>query len=216
MALGVHDPLVHIRRRVYDLACNWKVFCDNYLDGGYHVAGAHPSLAAQCDLDRYSTQIYKTVSIQTCPPKETPQEDDNGREPGSKAAPQSDQSISSARLSSTGDGCVAASAYAFLYPNLMMNRYGPWLDTNLVLPTSINSCRVIFNYYLHPTYCEDQQYIESSLAASDQVQQEDIALCEAVQEGLQSPVYREGRYVPDVEGAMFQFHQMLYQDVTRC
>jgi len=24
-------------RREYTLECNWKVFVDNYLDGGYHV-----------------------------------------------------------------------------------------------------------------------------------------------------------------------------------
>src|SRR5262249_4017461 len=24
-------------RKTYDLACNWKVYVDNYLDGGYHV-----------------------------------------------------------------------------------------------------------------------------------------------------------------------------------
>ena len=24
--------------------------------------------------------------------------------------------------------------YAFVYPNLMINRYGPWMDTNVVLP----------------------------------------------------------------------------------
>ena len=31
-------------RREYRLRCNWKVFADNYLDGGYHVPFAHPAL----------------------------------------------------------------------------------------------------------------------------------------------------------------------------
>jgi choline monooxygenase len=25
--------------------------------------------------------------------------------------------------------------YAYIFPNFMVNRYGPWLDTNLVIPT---------------------------------------------------------------------------------
>ena len=37
--LGMSDSsLVHISRREYVLNCNWKVFADNYLDGGYHVS----------------------------------------------------------------------------------------------------------------------------------------------------------------------------------
>jgi hypothetical protein len=36
---GMADSsLVHITRREYVLNCNWKVFADNYLDGGYHVS----------------------------------------------------------------------------------------------------------------------------------------------------------------------------------
>jgi len=38
LEVGMSDSsLVHIRRREYVLGCNWKVFADNYLDGGYHV-----------------------------------------------------------------------------------------------------------------------------------------------------------------------------------
>ncbi|HRE92194.1 MAG TPA: SRPBCC family protein, partial [Myxococcota bacterium] len=43
-ATGI-EGMAYGGRRVWDLACNWKVVCDNYLDGGYHVAVAHPSLA---------------------------------------------------------------------------------------------------------------------------------------------------------------------------
>ncbi|KAF9626125.1 hypothetical protein IFM89_030972, partial [Coptis chinensis] len=38
--------------------------------------------------------------------------------------------------------------YAFVYPNFMINRYGPWMDTNLVLPLGPNKCQVIFDYFL--------------------------------------------------------------------
>jgi choline monooxygenase len=27
------------------------------------------------------------------------------------------------------------SLFAYLFPNFMLNRYGPWLDTNAVIPT---------------------------------------------------------------------------------
>jgi choline monooxygenase len=28
---GIADPLVHVASRAYEIQCNWKVFCDNYL-----------------------------------------------------------------------------------------------------------------------------------------------------------------------------------------
>lgn len=34
-----------------------KVFCDNYLDGGYHVPYAHGGLASGLDLDSYTTSV---------------------------------------------------------------------------------------------------------------------------------------------------------------
>src|SRR5262245_48934250 len=32
------DGLRFVTRRAYPMQCNWKVFVDNYLDGGYHIA----------------------------------------------------------------------------------------------------------------------------------------------------------------------------------
>src|SRR5262249_40867453 len=31
------EKLWFVQRREYEIDCNWKVFVDNYLDGGYHV-----------------------------------------------------------------------------------------------------------------------------------------------------------------------------------
>jgi hypothetical protein len=45
------------------------------------------------------------------------------------------------------------------------------------------------------------------------LQVEDIALCEAVQLGLEEPSYGVGRYAPGPERPMFQFHQQLYAAV---
>lgn len=84
------------------------------------------------------------------------------------------------------------------------------MDTNVVVPTGPATCRVLFDYYVDPARFGDREFIESSLRASDAVQQEDIQLCHRVQEGLSSPAYDVGRYAPGVEGPMFHFHQLLY------
>jgi phenylpropionate dioxygenase-like ring-hydroxylating dioxygenase large terminal subunit len=40
-------------RRIYDIACNWKVYVDNYLEG-YHVPMAHPGLFRELDYAEYA------------------------------------------------------------------------------------------------------------------------------------------------------------------
>ena len=52
------ERLVYGGQRVYDLDCNWKVYCDNYLDGGYHVPSLHPGLAGGLDLESYRTELF--------------------------------------------------------------------------------------------------------------------------------------------------------------
>ena len=45
-----------MERRHYTLDCNWKVFVDNYLDGGYHVPHLHKGLHSVLD---YSTLHHR-------------------------------------------------------------------------------------------------------------------------------------------------------------
>ena len=43
------EKLQWMERRTYILNCNWKVFVDNYLDGGYHVPHLHQGLDSVLD-----------------------------------------------------------------------------------------------------------------------------------------------------------------------
>ncbi|XP_022135574.1 choline monooxygenase, chloroplastic isoform X2 [Momordica charantia] len=187
---GVNTSLSYVCRREYTIECNWKVFCDNYLDGGYHVPYAHKGLASNLKLESYLTEIFETVSIQSCNSGEEPKVDDYGRL-GSEAL------------------------YAFIYPNFMINRYGPWMDTNLVLPLGPRKCLVVFDYFLEAPFKNDNSFIQKSLEDSERVQNEDIILCEGVQRGLESPAYKFGRYAPSVENAMHHFHRRLHLNLTK-
>ena len=59
-----YASLAHVATRTYAMDCNWKVFCDNYLDGGYHVPFAHPALASGVAMRSYETEIYGLISVQ--------------------------------------------------------------------------------------------------------------------------------------------------------
>jgi choline monooxygenase len=171
-------------RRVWDMQCNWKVVCDNYLDGGYHVEVAHPSLAGQLELDAYRTEVYRWSSLQMVPPVVG------------------------------GHRRIGAGAlYAWVYPNLMMNRYGPVLDVNVVVPTGPESCRVLFDFWFEPEALEDPDFIAQTMASSAVTQDEDVWLCESVQRGLASPGYDRGPYAPRVEMAAHAFHCVLAREL---
>lgn len=52
-------PIERLRyggRRVRDLACNWKTYADNYLEG-YHIPVLHPGLSRSLDMSTYAVDV---------------------------------------------------------------------------------------------------------------------------------------------------------------
>ena len=169
-------------RREYTLACNWKVYVDNYLDGGYHVNTVHPGLAGVIDYKAYRTETWATVSLQSSPLK-----------PAEGAA----------GATRTGD----LAAYWWAFPNVMVNLYSGVMDTNLVLPLGPDRCRVIFDFYFAAGTAP--AYMAESMAVAQQVQEEDVQVCEEVQRGLGSRSYDTGRFSVKRENGGHHFHQLL-------
>ena len=52
--------------RHHHLACNWKAYVENYLEG-YHVPLIHPGLDAEIDSDRYTVTMYGRIAIHDAP-----------------------------------------------------------------------------------------------------------------------------------------------------
>lgn len=203
---GRQEHLKFVRRVVYDLPSNWKVFCDNYLDGGYHVAVAHPALASGLRDSSYKVEGVKNGTVQSVSTQTT-------------SAPEGVQKNSS----KNGPSRLGSSAtYSFAYPNFMVNRYGPWMDTNTVIPTKHDTASVVFDYFLDVEQVRKDdpdvdidEFINKSLEASDQVQVEDEHLCRIVQQGLASRGYSAGRYAPDLEHGMYAFHRQIHADLSQ-
>jgi len=210
-----------VRRLRYTIGCNWKVFVDNYLDGGYHVAHLHEGLAGQLDMATYHTEVFDRYSIQSGAGAGTAGGPGAGTAEGAgnperhagaalraSGSPEEAQSSRGDFAERVGDRVL----YAWLYPNFMINRYGPWMDTNWVLPRGEDETEVLFDYYLDATHAGDEAFIAKSLAASDVVQQEDIDICGSVQRGLGSSSYDRGRYSVRREMGEHHFHRLLAAD----
>jgi choline monooxygenase len=61
------ERLHWVERRTYSLDCNWKVFVDNYLDGGYHVPHLHAALDAALDYGKYRIDLGERWCLQSSP-----------------------------------------------------------------------------------------------------------------------------------------------------
>ena len=56
-----------MERRSYSVDCNWKVFVDNYLDGGYHVPHLHKGLDSVLDYSTYTIENGERFCLQSSP-----------------------------------------------------------------------------------------------------------------------------------------------------
>ncbi len=52
--------------RQHHLACNWKTYVENYLEG-YHVPMLHPSLDAEIDAESYSVTMEGRIAVHQAP-----------------------------------------------------------------------------------------------------------------------------------------------------
>src|SRR5258708_24585706 len=74
----------------------------------------------------------------------------------------------------------------------MINAYEGVMDTNLVLPLGVDKCAVVFDYYFADTSKKALKKNLASIKVSEKVQDEDEAICDAVQRGLASRAYVAG------------------------
>ncbi len=188
------ESLRFVERREYELRCNWKVFVDNYLDGGYHVNTVHLGLAGVLDYSQYRTEIAGNTALQTCPIQSTP----------------SSSTVQSFNCSTVSTVRTGTAYYWWVFPNFMLNAYAGVMDTNLVLPLGPDRCRVIFEFYFADTDAPAaRQFIAESIAVAEQIQHEDVGICEEVQRGLASRSFTTGRFSVRREAAGYHFHRLL-------
>jgi choline monooxygenase len=189
--LKITEKLHYFDRRVYTLKCNWKVYVDNYLDGGYHVPHAHKGLSSVVEYTKYTIENFERSCLQSSPLESS--------------------SAADSAIASTRQGHAF---YLWVYPNFMINAYAGVMDTNLVLPLGVDRCAVIFDYYFADLSPAAAQLHRESIAVSERVQDEDMAICDSVQRGLASRAYVRGRLSVRREAGEHLFHRLLYKDMS--
>jgi choline monooxygenase len=180
-------------RRHYQFDCNWKVFVDNYLDGGYHVRYLHKGLDSVLDYSNYQIENGTHHCLQWSPMVS------DGAEAQTGAVRKGDRAL-----------------YYWIYPNFMINCYDGVMDTNLVIPRGVDQTEVIFDFYFPDvTSPEARERNAASVAVGQRIQDEDTAICKSVQRGLNSRAYTAGRLSVRREAGEHLFHRLLHADLSR-
>jgi choline monooxygenase len=183
------DGLRLCERRVYDIACNWKVYVDNYLEG-YHLPTAHPGLFRELDYSRYRVETHRFYSRQHAPFRATP-----GVSPDRLYAADANDAL-----------------YFWVFPNWMLNAYPDNVSLNIVLPLSPERTRTVFEWYVPAAAGPGvPEAIARTIALGEQTQMEDIALCEAVQVRLHSRTYDRGRFSVRRENGVHHFQGLVHE-----
>jgi choline monooxygenase len=165
-------------RRRYMLDCNWKVFVDNYLDGGYHVPHLHKGLDRVLEYADYQIELGDRHCLQWSP--------------------------------FAGGG---RALYYWIYPNFMINIYPTAMDTNLVIPRGLRQTEVVFDFYFTDVSAAARPRNLESIQVSEEIQNEDVAICASVQRGLASRAYTSGRLSVRREAGEHLFHRLLHADL---
>jgi phenylpropionate dioxygenase-like ring-hydroxylating dioxygenase large terminal subunit len=196
---GFHIDQMHfLERRDYLVNCNWKVYIDNYLEG-YHIPIAHPGLFREVDYEQYRVDTYRYYSQAHAPIRKMKDGELAGRD---------------RRYVRTE--AESKALYYWIFPNWMINIYPDNLQINIILPLSHDKTLTIFEWYFSdPGTPEGWESMQSSIGFADQVQQEDILLCEQVQKGLQSRTYNQGRLSVKRENGVHHFHHLVHEFLTQ-
>ena len=177
-------------RRDYEVAANWMLYVDNYLEG-FHIPFVHPALARALDVSAYETRLLPFGTLQV------------GVEGG-------DGPTLALAAGSPDAGRRIAAYYLWLFPTTMLNVY-PWgCSVNVVRPTGPHRTRVTFLSYVGDPSLRGRG-AGGDLAG---VEEEDERVVESVQRGVRSRLYDRGRYSPSEEAGVHRFHRLLAQAVN--
>ncbi len=174
-----------VERREYVVACNWKVYVDNFLEA-YHVPHVHPALNAVLDYASYVTEARGPYVLQWSPTRAV-KEGGAGAENYWAYAPQ---------------GSIAR--YWWVFPGFMLNVYENVVSGNYIRPVGHDRTLCVFDFF-----AARDEGVKESVKASHDIQLEDMSICEKVQAGLRSRTYRRGRYSVLRENGLHHFHLLL-------
>jgi carnitine monooxygenase subunit len=173
----------------WPIASNWKVALENFLEC-YHCPTAHPGFSKVIDVspDSYRLQVHPTFSAQVGPVRASALA-------GNGSAPY------------TPHGDVSQAQYHFLFPATTVN-IAPGIQNVALerwLPDGPGRTIEVTDYFFGADAPPAE--IDELMAWDTQVAEEDTALVESVQRGLDSQTVLQGRLMAESEQLIADFQR---------
>ncbi|MDQ3381093.1 MAG: aromatic ring-hydroxylating dioxygenase subunit alpha [Actinomycetota bacterium] len=186
-AAGVDiGALRFLQRSESELAANWKICAENFLEC-YHCPVAHPGFSAVMDVSRdsYLLETRRWGMSQAGPPRPEP------------------------RGGYDLSGEVERGQFHFLFPNTVVNVMPgrPNLSIGPIVPRAPERTYRYLDYFVTPE--ADAAWVDDMLAFDDEVGAEDRILVERVQQGVRSGLLAEGQLLPESELLVAHFQSLV-------
>ena len=204
-------PLEEVRRvhrAEHRLACNWKIFWENYLEC-YHCPGVHPDLCRLVPVYRTGFMDYGDAGLEPDP-----------RRPHAMLRP------GAVTWSTDGgtdlpwfDGLGEADAergmtFASWAPTMFLVAHVDYVRTVRVMPLGPEQTRLIVDWYVHRDLAADPALdVERLVAFGSQVVAEDARVCELNQQGMRCGRHERGVLL-EVENYVHDFEQWVRQRLS--
>jgi phenylpropionate dioxygenase-like ring-hydroxylating dioxygenase large terminal subunit len=195
--------------QINEYQCNWKTFIEVYLED-YHVDPFHPGLSRFVNTKKLNWEFGDWYSVQTVAIDKACL-----RRPGSPIYAKWHEQV----LQQTAGKMPSYGAIWLLYyPNVMLEWYPYTLIINTLLPTGVESCtNVVEFYYTEEISLFERDFIEAEQAAYKETALEDDEICRLITAGRRA-LYEQnlneaGPYQMPMEAGMERFHQFLQREM---
>jgi choline monooxygenase len=180
------DALRFLQRPESELAANWKLCVENFLEC-YHCPVAHPGFSTVIDVspDSYLLEVGDRRLSQVGPPRPEP------------------------RGTYDPAGEVERGQFHLLFPNTVINVMPgrPNLSIGPIVPVSPGRTERFLDYFVARD--ADDAWVKEMLAFDAEVGAEDTRLVERVQRGVESGMLEEGRLLPESERLVAHFQALV-------
>jgi phenylpropionate dioxygenase-like ring-hydroxylating dioxygenase large terminal subunit len=188
---------------------NWKTFIEVYLED-YHVEPFHPGLGNFVTCDDLRWEYGEWYSVQTVGLASA-----FGKKFGSEVYEKWQEQVLAYR---NGEQPRQGAIWLTYYPNIMVEWYPHVLVISTVVPTGVESCaNIVEFYYPEDIVLFEREFVNAEQAAYMETAEEDHEIAQRMHDGRRA-LYRQGvsevgPYQSPYEDGMVHFHEFLRKQI---
>jgi phenylpropionate dioxygenase-like ring-hydroxylating dioxygenase large terminal subunit len=197
------DELQLVRRESFEIAANWKLIAENFMEY-YHLPFGHPELCNVSGIDNHWRYQGPGMYTGMCT---SPLTDDPNTVSFEGLARWKELTYTESR----------SAYFVWLFPNIALWIFPHHLLTLLVLPESEGRTRETMDMLVHPEALgspECDATLDRIMKFWKYVNEQDVQLVERVQKGLASTPYRGGRMCFRFEEPLHRFQNIVADMMT--